>query len=196
LFFSKYDLSLYPSSAPGRRDRRVDCSGDACIVGHAPGFAAGLSGPSNSGLTAGVADRRRLPPPRRPLPLLDPDLDLDPDCVLPLLLEVLCLALLSSRRSKGLYKPLLPGRSSHLCLRRSPRETLRLCSALPVDAVDKSAQNLPMDDIGAVSVACTLLPVGAGAKSACARPDLSSSSPFSGHGPVQLESVQAPLPHP
>jgi hypothetical protein len=125
-------------------------------------------------LAYNVADRRRLPPPRRPLPLLDTDLDLDLECVLPLLLEVLCLDLLSSRRSRALCKPLLPGRSSHLCLRRSPRETLRLCSALHVDVVDKSAQNLPTADIGAVSVVCTLLHVGADAKSACARSELSS----------------------
>ena len=98
-FFPRYNLSFYPSSSPGRRDLRVDCSGDACTVGHASGFAEGLSGPSNSSPSADAANRLRLPPPRRPLPLLDLDLDLDLECVLPLLLEVLCLALLSSRRS-------------------------------------------------------------------------------------------------
>jgi hypothetical protein len=80
----------------------------ACIVGHATGFAVGLSGPSNSGPSADVADRRRLAPPGRPLPLLDRDLDLDLECVLPLRLEVLCLDLLSSRRSKALCKRWAP----------------------------------------------------------------------------------------
>jgi hypothetical protein len=145
-------------------------------------------------LAYNVADRRRLPPPRRPLPLLDTDLDLDLECVLPLLLEVLCLDLLSSRRSRALCKPLLPGRSSHLCLRRSPRETLRLCSALHVDVVDKSAQNLPTTLAQSPSCAhCSMLvptpsPLVQGLSYLLI-------PPFSGHGPVQLESVHAPLPH-
>ena len=99
VFFSQYKLSLYPSSAPGRRDLRVDCSGDACIVGHASGFAVGLSGPSDSDRSANVASRLRLSSSRRPLPLLELGLDLGLDRVLPLLLEVLCLGLFSSRRS-------------------------------------------------------------------------------------------------
>jgi hypothetical protein len=119
-------------SAPGRRDLRVDCSGDACIVGHASGFAVGLSGPSDSDRSADVASRLRLPSPRRPLPLLELGLDLGLDRVLPLLLEVLCLGLFSSRRSLSPCKPLLPGCSSPLCLRRSPWGALRLCSALPI----------------------------------------------------------------
>ena len=40
-----------------------------------------------------------------------------------------------------------------------------LAFALPVDAVDKSSQNLPTAYIGVVSVECTLLPVGVDAKS-------------------------------
>ena len=193
-FFSQYKLSLYPSSAPGRRDLRVDCSGDACIVGHASGFAVGLSGPSDSDRSDDVAIRLRPPSPRRPLPLLELGLGLDLDRVLLLLLEVLCLGLLSSRRSLAPCKPLLPGCSSRLCSKRSPWGALRLCSALPLDDVDKSSQNLPAlrspwealrlcsalpvvaavskssmnlltADIGVVSVECTLPSDGIVAKS-------------------------------
>jgi hypothetical protein len=44
---------------PGRRDLRVEYSGDACIVGHASGFVVGLIGPSDSDLSADVASRLR-----------------------------------------------------------------------------------------------------------------------------------------
>ena len=106
-FFPQYNLSFYPSSPPGRRDLRVDCSGDACIVGHASGFAVGLSGPSDSDRSDDVAIRLRPPSPRRPLPLLELGLGLDLDRVLLLLLEVLRLGLLSSRRSLAPCKPLV-----------------------------------------------------------------------------------------
>ena len=43
--------------APGRRDLRVEFSGDVCIVGHASGFITGLVGPSDSNLSTDVVIR-------------------------------------------------------------------------------------------------------------------------------------------
>jgi hypothetical protein len=52
-------LGSWLPGAPGRRDLRVEFSGDVCIVGHASGFIVGLIGPSDSDLSADVASRLR-----------------------------------------------------------------------------------------------------------------------------------------
>ena len=122
------------SDVPGRRDLRVEFSGDVCIVGHASGFVVGLIGPSGSNLSADVASRLR--PGRSPWGALH-----------------LCSALpvVAVDRSAH-HLPALP----------SPWEALRLCSALPVvAAADKPSLNLSAADIGVVSDGCTLPRVGA-----------------------------------